>query len=298
MQPPVSERRVSSTGLSLNVREHSAAGPGKEHLILVHGYPDQQDMWGPVVESLDGDAFHIVTYDVRGAGGSDVPTSRDGYRTELLVEDLIAVAAATVPDGERFHLVGHDWGSVQLWDVVAAEGYDARLGGRVASFTSISGPSFDQVVRVTRNRKGRRLRLLNQAVHSWYIYAFHVPKVPEMIWTRQNRVIASMMARLDRRAGHSHWGPELGRNAANGLNLYRANMRRRMRQGTELHTDVPVQVIRPTRDKFVTDVLLDDLDQACSDLTTVDVDAGHWVTRSHPRRVAELVAGHVRAHPG
>jgi pimeloyl-ACP methyl ester carboxylesterase len=298
MHQPVTERRVSSTGLSLNVREHSASGPGKEHLVLVHGYPDQQDMWDSVVDALDGAAFHIVTYDVRGAGGSDVPPSKDGYRTELLVEDLIAVVAATVPEGERVHLVGHDWGSVQLWDVVAAAGYDARLKGRLASFTSISGPPLDHVAHLSRNLQGRRLRMLNQAAHSWYVYAFHVPVIPEIVWTRQNTLVRKAMAALDRRAGHSHWGPELARNAANGLNLYRANMLRRMKGGAELRTDVPVQVVVPTQDKFVTDVLFDDLDQACSELTLVKIEAGHWVTRSHPRQVANLISAHVRAHAG
>ncbi len=277
MQSTVSERRVSSVGLSLAVREHSADA-GSPHVVLVHGYPDQQDMWDPVVGHLEDTGFHVVTYDVRGAGASDVPPSRDGYRSELLVEDLIAVVGATVPDGEPFHLVGHDWGSVQLWDAVAAERVDARLQGRVASFTSISGPSLDHVAHLSRHHDGRRLRMLNQAVHSWYVYAFHLPVLPEIV-----------MRRLGRR---------VGRNAVNGLNLYRANMLRRLSNPGELGTDVPVQVIVPTRDKFVTDVMLDDLDQACSDLTVVRIDAGHWVTRSHPAEVAELIASHVAAHPG
>ena len=291
--------RVASTGLSLEAHEHSGAGSGKEHVILVHGYPDQQQMWDPVIACLDGDALHIVTYDVRGAGASDVPASRDGYRTELLVEDLVAVASATVPDGEPFHLVGHDWGSVQLWDVVAAAGHDARLRGRVASFTSISGPSLDHIAYLSRSHRGRRLRMLNQAMHSWYVYAFHVPRLPEIIWTRSNRWVAAGLAALDRRAGHSHWGPELGRNAANGLELYRANVLRRVRHPVgELRTDVPVQLVIPTRDKFVTEVSHDDLERACSDLRRVRVDAGHWVTRSHPELVAELVTAQVRRTSG
>jgi pimeloyl-ACP methyl ester carboxylesterase len=73
-------------------------------------------------------------------------------------------------------------------------------------------------------------------------------------------------------------------------------MLRRTSRRSDLHTDVPVQVIVPTRDKFVTDVLLDDLDRVCSDLVMVEVDAGHWVTRSHPQRVADLVSAHVRAN--
>ena len=289
------EQRVRSAGVTLCVREHSPAGAGREHVVLVHGYPDRQDMWEPVVTRLDPDRLHVVTYDVRGAGRSEPPATTSGYRCELLVEDLAAVVGASVPDDERFHLVGHDWGSVQLWDAVA-EPQHGSLAGRIASFTSISGPSLDHLAHLYRNPAGRRGRLLKQSVRSWYVYAFHLPWLPEAVWSRRSRWLARLMAALDHRAGHGHWTSQLGADAANGLGLYRANVRRRMRRPGRLHTDVPVLVVVPTRDKFLTDVTLEDLDRFCRDVRVVEVDAGHWVTRSHPQTVAELVTEHVRIH--
>lgn len=108
----VRERRVASTGLSLAVREYGdlSAAPGGRHVVLVHGYPDSQDMWEPVALRLAGDGMHVVTYDVRGAGASDVPAAKADYRIERLVDDLVAVLDATVPAGQPAHLVGHDWG--------------------------------------------------------------------------------------------------------------------------------------------------------------------------------------------
>ena len=38
-------------------------------LVLVHGYPDNQEVWEPVIGHLVQD-YYIVTYDVRGAGMS------------------------------------------------------------------------------------------------------------------------------------------------------------------------------------------------------------------------------------
>ena len=58
-------RRIGSQGVSLAVREHSDWAPGKQSVVLVHGYPDQQDMWGRVIGELDNAQLHIVTYDVR-----------------------------------------------------------------------------------------------------------------------------------------------------------------------------------------------------------------------------------------
>ena len=36
-------------------------------LVLVHGYPDNQEVWEPVIQFL-AQQFYIITYDVRGAG--------------------------------------------------------------------------------------------------------------------------------------------------------------------------------------------------------------------------------------
>jgi pimeloyl-ACP methyl ester carboxylesterase len=251
-------------------------------------------MWRPVVKALvtgppelqSGDGPpHVVTYDVRGAGASDAPEGVAGYRAEHLVEDLVAVVRATVPDAEPVHLVGHDWGSVQLWEAVAAEGSDPRLRGRIASFTSISGPSLDHVAHLSRHPDGRRLRLLNQSARSCYVYAFQVPVLPELAWTAAGQIGGRLHL--------GHWGPELSRNARNGLNLYRANVMRPIRQPGELRTDVPVLVVQPTRDRFVTDVLVEDLDRSCSRLSVVRMDAGHWLPRSHPRELAALVTEHI-----
>lgn len=37
----------------------------KTPLVLVHGYPDNQEVWEPIIEKLVNDYF-VVTYDVRG----------------------------------------------------------------------------------------------------------------------------------------------------------------------------------------------------------------------------------------
>ena len=46
--------------------------PEQPALVLVHGYPDHQDVWEAVISHLVQDYF-VVTYDVRGAGDSSVP---------------------------------------------------------------------------------------------------------------------------------------------------------------------------------------------------------------------------------
>lgn len=264
-------------------------------MVLVHGYPDRQDTWDTLVAHLPLERWHVVTYDVRGAGGSDVPTGRAGYRTERLVDDLVAVLDAVLRPGEPAHLVGHDWGSVQLWDAVAAEATDARLTGRIASFTSVSGPSLDHVALLFRRRVGRRLALARQLGHSWYVAAFGVPVLPELVWrTGGERIGRALAAREG--LPREHFGPGFADDATHGLELYRANVARRMRDPRPVRTDVPVLVVHPTRDRFLTEVLLEDLEEECSDLRVVRLDAGHWVTLTRAADVAALVKDHVGNH--
>lgn len=295
MPPPTTSRRVTSGDVSLAVREHSPAGPGRPSVVLVHGYPDNQDTWAELVARLPLDRWHVVTYDVRGAGLSSAPRERAAYRTDRLVDDLVAVLDAVLPDGERVHLVGHDWGSVQLWEAVAAEQTHPRLTGRIASFTSISGPSLDHMAWLSRHPRGREQALRRQQRHSAYIGFFCTPVVPVAVWRLGHRPLGRAIAASEG-LPRDHWGPGLGRDAVHGLELYRANVLQRMRRPGRLRVDVPVLAIHPTRDRFLTSLVTEDLDHACSDVRVEKVDAGHWVTVTEPERIAELVREHVEAH--
>jgi len=133
--------------------------------------------------------------------------------------------------------------------------------------------------------------MLRQLRASWYIAAFQLPVLPELAWRMMGGPPRLMRAQA---GGTSVWGPELATNAANGLGLYRANIPHRLRHPGRLRTDVPVLVVRPLQDAFVTGVLYDGLDTACTDLRVAELDAGHWVMVSHPQRVAELVLEQVR----
>ena len=292
---------VSADGTRLAVQEHgeqAASRPTRPTVVLVHGYPDRHDVWDQVVEALPADDFHVVSYDVRGAGSSDVPASAAGYRTDRLVEDLLAVVEAVRPDGAAVHLVGHDWGSVQLWEAVLAAESDPRLAGRVASFVSVSGPALDHVTDVLTHPRGRARRVLRQVLASWYVYAFHVPLLPEWLWRRWHGPLGRAVARREG-LPTGHWGPGLGADAAHGLQLYRANLWPRLR-GTraagQRRTAVPVLVVHPERDAFLTDVLLEGLELRCSDLRIERLRAGHWVVATQPDRIAALVREHVLTH--
>lgn len=282
------DRRVEGAGLSLFVSEQG--DPRRPTVLLVHGFPDTSAVWGPVAARLATD-LHVVTYDVRGAGRSDAPSSRGGYALPLLVDDLADVVEATSPNAP-VHLVAHDWGSIQGWEAVTTK----EVAARVASYTSISGPPLDHAglwARRHRTLRGADLKVgLRQAVHSWYIAYFHLPVLPELMFRSRRSVNlwARALHRIEGAPTDDHWpAATLGQDFGQGVELYRANVRGRLRHPELRHTDVPVQLIVPLRDRYVTPALLEGLEHWTSLMWRRPVDAGHWVIRSNPDAVAASV---------
>jgi pimeloyl-ACP methyl ester carboxylesterase len=282
------DRRVEAAGLSLAVSERGERS--RATVVLVHGFPDTSAVWNPVAERLATD-LHVVTYDVRGAGRSDVPPSRRGYALRLLVEDLAAVLDATSPDAP-VHLVGHDWGSIQGWEAVTTK----SLTERFASYTSVSGPPLDHAALWARRhltlRRSDLTLAVRQALHSWYIAYFQLPVLPELVSRRRSalRLWAAALHGIERVPTDADWpAPTFGDDFAHGVELYRANVGRRMRHPQARHTDVPVQLIVPLRDRYVTPALLGGLEAWTSLMWRRPVGGGHWVIRTDPDMVAVSV---------
>jgi pimeloyl-ACP methyl ester carboxylesterase len=269
-------RVVAGDGVSLAVYEQ---GLEDAPLVLaVHGYPDDHTVWDEVVPLLAGE-FRVVTYDVRGAGGSDRPTGRKHYRMPQLIDDLARVVEATA--GSRaVHLLAHDWGSVQSWSAVT----DPRLGARIASFTSISGPGLDQMSRWLRGVRDHPRAALRQFLHSQYVLFFQFPKLPELAIRR------GLLETVSRRDTRRDEADEL-----HGLWLYRANVLSRLGRPQPARVEVPVQLIVPEHDRYVLPACaIGAAEPWADDLTTHRVDAGHWVMKEAPELVAGLVRDFVR----
>ena len=112
--------------------------PDGETILLVHGWPDSHHLWDGVAPLLR-DRFRLVAIDNRGAGKSSNPKSFRGFRLAEMASDYVAVADAVSPD-KPVHVLGHDWGSVAMWEAIC----DPGLEHRFSSFTSVSGPSAHQ----------------------------------------------------------------------------------------------------------------------------------------------------------
>jgi NAD(P)-dependent dehydrogenase (short-subunit alcohol dehydrogenase family)/pimeloyl-ACP methyl ester carboxylesterase len=262
--------------------------------LLVHGYPDTHRVWDAVSAALAVD-HHVVSYDVRGAGLSGAPREVRDYRLDQLADDLFAVTAAISPD-RPVHVAGHDWGSVQAWHAAT----DPRAAGRIASFTTISGPCLDHAGhwyrrRLTRPTPRHLAQLAGQSARSWYITVFQLPLVAPLAW--RHGLARRWAGVLERGEGVTPRpglvSSTLAEDAVRGLNLYRANMRPRMRHPAQRIARVPVQVITVTRDRYLSPAMVaEDLHRWAPRLTRRTIDATHWsaLTEKGP-----IVAGMIRS---
>ena len=284
--PRVTERATVRSG-DVTLAVYASGPPDAPCIVLVHGYPDSARVWDAVRSRLDT-RFRVIAYDVRGAGASSAPPTVAGYRLERLAGDLAAVTDATC--GTRpFHLVGHDWGSVQSWEAVTSSAFE----GRIASFTSISGPSLDYagvLLREGDRWKSARVLLssMRQMLQSSYIYFFLLPRLPELAW--RALWAPAWPAWLRATEGlKTTPDPALLRNAIDGLGLYRANFVERMRKPRPRAAHAPVQCIGPMRDRYVGPSLSTGLDRWLGPHRRIEVDAAHWVLLSHADIVAQSI---------
>ncbi|MBB1260001.1 SDR family oxidoreductase [Streptomyces alkaliterrae] len=293
-----SVRRVrTAEGVELCVAELGERG--RPPVVLVHGYPDSKEVWSEIARQLAAD-FHVILYDVRGCGRSTAPKPlRGGFTLEKLTDDFLTVINAVSPD-RPVHLVGHDWGSVQGWEFVTVR----RTEGRVASFTSISGPSLDHFGHWLKKRANRPTprrvgQLLAQGAKSWYVYALHTPALPELAWRGPlgRRWWPKLLNRMERVSTDDYPTSSLPDDAAHGAWLYRDNVRSRLlRPRDDAYAHTPVQLVTPTGDAFLSPRLYDELELWAPRLTRRTLAARHWAPRTRPDQLTAWVGDFVRAN--
>lgn len=285
LQSSIKEMKIRSADVDLAV--YLQGNPDGPTLVFVHGYPDDHHVWDEVIEPLAAD-YRIVTYDTRGNGNSTFPPSTRDFRIEYLAEDLAEILDVVSPS-KPVHLIGHDWGSIQTWESVCTR----RLEGRIASFTSMSGPCLDHAAVWMRHCLSRPTlanlaAISGQLLRSWYILMFHLPVVPSILMKISGRRWPRLLNLLEDIEVEAR--PNQVRDSIRGIRLYRANFIDRLLRPRERIAHAPVQVLVPMKDPFVSPKIADDLKRWAPLLWRRDIPLGHWM----PLKAPVEFANHVR----
>ena len=262
----------------------------KTPLVLVHGYPDNQEVWEPIIEQLVDD-YYVVTYDVRGAGLSSTPKRIKDYRLPRLSLDLQEVVDEVLPN-RNFHIAAHDWGSLQSWESAT----EPKLKGRLLSYTTISGPCLDHASLYLREKfKSAPSNVLKMLTKSWYIGAFHLPLVAPTVWTffspeKWGKILSGLEKKQN-----LPLNANIVSDGKYGINLYRANFIPSLAQPRQRYAQCPVQAIVLKRDAFVSpEYITESMPKWVENFEYVELDANHWAVLSQPTKIAELIRHFVK----
>lgn len=122
------ELTVENGDITLRV-EVTGDGPT---VLCVSGWPELASSWHNQVKFLSSHGYRVAALDVRGYGGSSVPTEVERYTLKELAGDV--AAAATALSDEPVALVGHDWGAPIVWNTAI------RHPDRVRAVAGLSVP--------------------------------------------------------------------------------------------------------------------------------------------------------------
>lgn len=281
-------RKVAlSTGITLNVA--LAGRDDAPPVILLHGFPESHRTWREIAPRLQH-RFRLIMPDQRGYAGSDRPQDVDHYKTEILVDDVFALADALRLN--RFALVGHDWGGAIAW--LAAERGDERL----EQLAIVNAPHWavfqKSLIEDEEQRKA-----------SQYINMFRMPEAEKAIEAMGleaffDKVMGdadlSNMPESEKRRYIAEWSQPGALTAM--LNWYRASPLvvpppgvtvplpdALLTLATKLR--VPTLVIWGMKDVALLPVQLDGLGAVVEDLQVVQIpDAGHFAPWEAPEAVA------------
>lgn len=157
--------QVERVGLTFDVLDE---GPiDGEPIVLLHGFPERAASWRYVTPILNAAGYRTLALDQRGYAPGARPKRRRDYVQPELVADVKALIDAV---GGSAHVVGHDWGAANAWWTAMEH------PGAVRTLTTVSvahpAAFVDSFLRST------------QGLKSWYMLAFQLPFLPEVVGSR------------------------------------------------------------------------------------------------------------------
>src|ERR1700756_526310 len=267
-----------------------AAGENDAPLVLMlHGFAESMHCWRAQAAALADMGYRAVAPSQRGYSplARPDPSDHPSYHIDRLMDDAMAIVAASGYADKRFHLAGHDWGGSIAWALAD------RYPQRIASLTILSRPHPNAFNRALALPDGE------QAQRSRHHKAFLEPDAGAKVlaedarWLRERHAAAS----LPPAATERHLGV-IGHPAAleGALAWYRA---RGAIRGPLGPTRVPTLYIWGDADDTVGRAAAEGTRDFIAAPFSFEVLAGvgHFAADQAPERVSELLLRHVARYP-
>jgi pimeloyl-ACP methyl ester carboxylesterase len=166
----------------------AAGEPGAPLVLLLHGFAESMHCWRAQVAALGAAGYRAIAPSQRGYSPGARPDPRDAsnYHIDRLMDDAMAIVAASGYGERRSHLAGHDWGGSIAWALAD------RCPERLASLTVLSRPHPNAFNRALQMPDG------DQAQRSRHHKAFLEPDAADVVladdarWLRERLTAAGV----------------------------------------------------------------------------------------------------------
>ncbi len=278
---------IEVNGMTFRSRGAGLENGTDEPVILLHGFPETSIMWVNLMERLADKGYRCFAPDQRGYSPNARPEGIEKYIYQELASDVVALADAL--GFRRFHLIGHDWGSIIGWIVLSL------YPDRVHSWTAMSVPHIDAFISAIADDTDQQQR-------SQYIAFLKLPEQPEKTLTANNleplRNLWSPMPEEQVEEYTAVFSQPGALTAA--LNWYRANSFG-LEQGQQGQIVGPVShptlLIWGNQDIAVGRTSVERTAQYMKGpYQLVELDASHWLIQDEPERSYNEILAHLKSN--
>ena len=279
---------IKANGMTFRSRGAGLDNGTGEPVILLHGFPETSIMWANLMERLADEGYRCFASDQRGYSPNARPEGVEKYTYQELASDVVALADKL--GFRRFHLIGHDWGSIIGWIVLSL------YPERVHSWTAMSVPHIDAFISAIADDADQQQR-------SQYIAFLKSPEQPEETLTNNNleplRNLWSPMPEEKVKEYTAVFSQPGALTAA--LNWYRANSfgLEQEQQGQIVGpVSHPTLLIWGNQDIAVGRTSLERTEQYMKGpYRLVELDAGHCLIQDEPERSYNEILAHLKSNP-
>jgi len=269
---------VSVDELTFTCRVSGMENDG-EAVILLHGFPETSRMYYDLIPVLVSEGFKVVAPDHLGYSPGARPSKISDYSIDKLSQDVLDIADAF--QFEKFHLIGHDWGSAVGWVTVALN------SDRIISWTALSVPHLDAFLEAISTDKEQQRK-------SQYIKFFKKPILPELyfkifgykylkdIWRKSSQVEIEKYLEVFKQKGA----------LKSSLNWYRANINDENKMIGDI--DMPTLIIYGLKDMAIGEKSVDASEKYLKgDYKIEKLETGHWLIQESFEAVSKSIINHL-----
>ena len=249
-----------------------------ETVILLHGFPSTSHMWHELIDFLSNENYRVIAPNQRGYSQGARPSEISEYHIDNLVQDVLDIADAM--DADKFHLIGHDWGSAVGWAVTATN------KDRILTWTALSVPHLDAFGDAIVNDE-------RQEEKSYYIDIFRMKFIPELYFKFLNyRNLKNIWSSSSEMQIEKYMNVFGQRKAITGaLNWYRAN--EFDRKIGDIY--VPTLMIYGLNDAAIAEKGVDETEKYIkAPYTLKKLNVSHWIMQESFEEVSVFILDHLQ----